>query len=62
MSLLTIILPGYPCPSPNSTATEWSVPGTPLAADHPLHSAYIAKNEAALAWFAEKRDASAAAA
>ena len=27
---------------------------------HPLHSAYIAKNEAASAWIAEKRDASAA--
>ena len=30
--------------------------------DHPLHPAYVAKNEAATAWFAEKRDASAAAA
>jgi hypothetical protein len=30
--------------------------------DHPLHPAYIAKNEAATAWFVEKRNASAAAA
>jgi len=28
--------------------------------DHPLHSAYIARNEAALAWFLEKQTASAA--
>jgi hypothetical protein len=30
--------------------------------DHPLHSACVAKNEAAVAWSAEKRDVSTAAA
>jgi hypothetical protein len=30
--------------------------------DHPLHSAYVAKTEAAAAWIAEKRNASPAAA
>jgi hypothetical protein len=30
--------------------------------DHPLHPAYVAKNEAATVWMAEKRNATAAAA
>jgi hypothetical protein len=47
-------------PPPTRSAT--TAPATGSRPDHPLHPAYIAKNEAASAWFAEKRDSAAAAA
>jgi hypothetical protein len=33
-----------------------TAPATGSRSDHPLHPAYIAKNEAATTWFAEKRN------